>query len=523
MAKLSKKDMDKLTYLWKDENKIEWIQTFLKIVDKSGKTVPFKLTQEQKDFVDGLDLENIVDKTRQLGISSVVIGLAIRLCVVKPNSSCLLASHDQKSCNAIFDKLKSQFASLPDFIKPKTIANNRAEIKMVNGSTITCSVAGNNDLCRGNTLQFCHLSELAFWKNASKHLNSITQAMGTDSTLIIESTPNGVNLFHDLYMGAKNKENSFKCFYYNWINGGQLFTKKYIEAMQRYHAVHNKDLEQTDLDEEELDLQKIGATLRQLTWRRMTISKTSLEQFHQEYSSYDTEGFLLSGDSVFDSKRVNEALMALKINKTKHLPIKAITDLPIILKQHYGKSFFMWDIPKYGEHYSIGMDASEGLGQDSHCIEVFDSNMVQVAEFINNKIKPWLMAEILDCIGRYYNKGLICVERASGGLSILARMRADFHYMGLVKFKSFDNFNKIVWNLGFDTNLKTKSLVVNDFLEMFDKRLMVIKSERILQEMQVFVSHDNGSMGALVGSHDDTIMSVCMAIVSHKSKVHYKW
>ena len=57
----------KLEWLWRDENKIEWIETFIKIVDKNGDTVPFILTPEQRDFVNGLKSKNLVLKSRQLG------------------------------------------------------------------------------------------------------------------------------------------------------------------------------------------------------------------------------------------------------------------------------------------------------------------------------------------------------------------------------------------------------------------------------------------------------------------------
>lgn len=519
---MTKKDMDTIKWLWKDENKIAWIQSFLTIVDKCGKTVKFLLTQEQKDFVNGLSSENIISKSRQLGLSSIAIALSIRQCIIYPNSSCLLASHDQKSCNAIFDKLKQQFNSLPNFIKPKTIANNRAEIKMINGSKITCNVAGNIPIGRGSTYSLVHLSEFAFFKNADKHLNSITQAMGSNSTLIIESTSNGVNLFHDLYFASKNKENSFKCFFFNWINGGTLFKEKYIESVKRYKAIYNKDLELEDLDEEEKDLIKIGASYPQLTWRRMTISKTSLEEFHQEYPSTDIESFLMTGSSVFDNRRVSEAIMAIKANKTKPLDKKSITDLPIILKNLYGKSLFMWDIPKVGMKYSIGCDLSEGLGQDYHDIEIYDNDMVQVGQFYNNKIKPYEMAEIINELGRYFNKALLCIERASGGLSVIERLRMDYKYMNMMKYKSFDEFNRPKMTIGFDTNAKTKSLIINDFLELFDKKLMVIKSERTLGEMQTFVAKDN-KMGAINGSHDDSVVSTALCIQAHKQKFQYKW
>ncbi|HCL4448326.1 TPA: terminase [Clostridium botulinum] len=512
---ISKENARKLKWLWQDENKIDWIQSFIKIVNKEGKTVPFILTQEQRQFVEGLEAENIVLKSRQLGLSVVSIALAIRQCIVYPNSCCLLVSYDQKSCNAVFGKLKQQFNSLPKWLKPETEANNRQEIKMCNGSKITCVTAGNKELSRGDTLQFIHLSEFAFWKNPDKHLNSITQAIGTGATLIIESTANGVNLFHDLYFKSKNKENSFKPYFFNWIDGGSLFKKKYKEAVKRYKAINNKNLIENDLDDEEKELLKLGASMEQLTWRRMTISKTSLEQFHQEYPSTDVEAFIISGNSVFDNKKVSQALTNIKNNKTKYIKKENIIGLPSLLQQHIGRSFFIYQIPKAGKRYYIGADLSEGVGQDYSVIEVLDKNGEQVAEFYNNKIKPYKMSEIINCIGHYYNYALLTIEKASGGHSVIERLRYDLKYMNMTKYKSYDQFNKLIWNVGFDTNSKTKSLIINDLIELFEKNQLKINSERLLQEMQVFVS-ENGKMGAISGSHDDSVMSMALAIVSIK-------
>ncbi|NFQ02760.1 terminase [Clostridium sporogenes] len=512
---ISKENARKLKWLWQDENKIDWIEAFIKIVNKEGKTVPFILTDEQRQFVEGLEAENIVLKSRQLGLSVVSIALAIRQCIVYPNSCCLLVSYDQKSCNAVFGKLKQQFNSLPKWLKPQTEANNRQEIKMVNGSKITCVTAGNKELSRGDTLQFIHLSEFAFWKNPDKHLNSITQAIGTGATLIIESTANGVNLFHDLYFKSKNKENSFKPYFFNWIDGGSLFKKKYKEAVKRYKAINNKNLIENDLDDEEKELLKLGASMEQLTWRRMTISKTSLEQFHQEYPSTDVEAFIISGNSVFDNKKVSQALTNIKNNKTKYIKKENIIGLPSLLQQHIGRSFFIYQIPKAGKRYYIGADLSEGVGQDYSVIEVLDKNGEQVAEFYNNKIKPYKMSEIINCIGHYYNYALLTIEKASGGHSVIERLRYDLKYMNMTKYKSYDQFNKLIWNVGFDTNSKTKSLIINDLIELFEKNQLKINSERLLQEMQVFVS-ENGKMGAISGSHDDSVMSMALAIVSIK-------
>ncbi|CDI50386.1 bacteriophage terminase [Clostridium tetani 12124569] len=467
---ISKANAKKLKYLFQDGNEKDFIRAFIKIVNKDTKTVPFVLTKEQESFVEGLEKFNIVLKSRQLGLSVVTVALSIRQCIVYPNSCCMLVSHDQKSCNAIFDKLKQQFNSLPKWLKPEQIANNRQEIKLKNGSKITCVCAGNKDVGRGDTLHLVHLSEFAFWKMQKKQLNSITQALAPDGRLIIESTANGLNYFHDLYFQAKNGENSYKSFFFNWINGSSLFKKDYANSVEIYKSRNNgKTLSKNELDDEEKELVSLGAAVEQLMWRRLKVSSTGLDAFKQEYPSTDIEAFISTGNSVFDNKRITEVERAIVHNKTKYISKEKIIDLPMILKNHYGKSFFMWVFPTFWEKYYIGADLSEGVGKDYSVIEVLDKDGEQVAEFRNNKIKPYKIAEIINAIGLYYNKALITVEKASGGHSVIERLRYDLQYMNMTKYKSYDQFNRVVWNVGFDTNNKTKSLIINDLLSYLKK------------------------------------------------------
>lgn len=520
---LSIENAKKLKLLWEDKNKIHWIESFIKIVNKDTKAVPFTLTQEQKEFVEGLEKFNIVLKSRQLGLSVVTVALSIRQCIVYPNSCCLLVSHDQKSCNAIFDKLKQQFNSLPKWLKPQEMANNRQEIKLKNGSKITCVCAGNKEVGRGDTLHLVHLSEFAFWKMPDKQLNSITQALAPEGKLIIESTANGLNYFHDLYFQAKNRENSYKSFFFNWIDGSSLFKKDYIKAVGTYKTRNGKLLEENELDDEELMLKDLGATMEQLMWRRLKVASSGLEAFHQEYPSTDLEAFISTGSNVFSNKKIDEVEKAIIHNKTTYIPKDNIMDLPQLLKLHYGKSFFIWKIPVIREKYYIGCDLSEGVGQDYSVIEVFNKDGEQVAEFYNNKLKPYEMAEIINAIGHYYNKGLITVEKASGGHSAIERLRYEYHYMNMSKYKSYDNFNRLVWQVGFDTNNKTKSLIINDFVELFETGQLKINSRRLLQEMKIYEISENGRMGASGTGHDDTVMATALAIVSIKNPFYYNF
>ena len=524
---LSLENAKKLEWLWREENKIEWIEAFIKIANKNGDIVPFILTPEQKAFIQGLERENIVLKSRQLGLSVCAVALSIRECVVKENATCVLVSHNQSSTNAIFDKLKQMFFSLPKWLQPELITNNRQALTFANGSSIVCLTAGNKDVGRGSTYTgIIHLSEFAFWKNPERQLKSIMQAMGGEnSKLIIESTADGFNKFSELYFQSKNGENTFKPFFFNWINGRTLFQDQYKMAVEKYESGHNgKMLTYEELDSTERNLvDNHGMTLEQAIWRRQKIATEGEDTFKVEFPSTDEEAFLVTGSSVFDTTRIASYVTSIRSNNIKPIPKDNIIGLPALLRNSYGQALKIWDMPVRKMKYYMGVDVAEGLGgvRDSSTICVLDQNARQVAEYKSNKIKPYEFADIVDSLGRYYNKALLTIEKASGGHSVIERLRYDKHYMNMTKYKTYDEFKRTVWTVGFDTNAKTKSIAINDAREWFDKGLVDINSIDLLEEMKTFVASESGSMNAVSGSHDDLVSAFWLCIAGMKSNVWY--
>lgn len=522
---ISKENARKLQWLFADEHKAEWISTFIKIADKSGNIVPFCPTDEQKYLIDNLEHMNIINKSRQLGISVITVAMSIRECVIHPNSCCVLISHNQSSTNAIFDKLKQQFFSLPEWIRPKLLTNNRQALTFANGSSITCMTAGNKDCGRGSTINsVCHLSEFAFWKNQETQLKSIMQAVSSSATVIIESTSNGFNPYSELFLQARNGENDFKPFFFNWINGKSLFLDQYEQSKKLYLASHNNVMLTEDgYDDEEKELAKLGMTPEQAIWRRGKITISGLDGFHQEFPSTPQESFVATGSSVFDSKRVCSMLSAIVEKNIKPKSLNQIVGIPQLLRQYVPKSLSIWEIPKSAMKYYIGVDVSEGLGgkRDYSTMFVMDSNGKQVAEFKNNSVKPYVFADLVECMGLWYNKALLTVEKASGGHSVIERLRYEKHYMNMTKYKTYDEFKRTVWNVGFETTQKSKSIAINDAREWFDKGMVDINSRALLEEMKVFVAKDNGSMNAVSGSHDDLISSFWLCIQGYKSGFYY--
>ncbi len=522
---ISKENAKKLKWLFADEHKAEWIETFIKIADKSGKIVPFKPTDEQRYLIDNLEHMNIISKSRQLGCSVISVAMSIRECVIHSNSCCVLISHNQSSTNAIFDKLKQQFFSLPEWLRPKLLTNNRQALTFANGSSITCMTAGNKDCGRGSTYNaIVHLSEFAFWKNQETQLKSIMQAVSSSATVIIESTSNGFNPYSELFLQARNGENDFKPFFFNWINGRSLFKDQYKQATKLYLASHNnKMLTEDEYDDEERELVKIGMTPEQAIWRRGKIAISGVDGFHQEFPSTPQESFVATGSSVFDSKRICSLLVAITEQKIKPKTLNQLVGLPVMLRQYIPKSLSIWEVPKSGMRYYIGVDVSEGLGgkHDYSTMFVMDNNGKQVAEFKNNSVKPYVFADLLNCIGRWYNKALLTVEKASGGHSVIERLRYEHKYMNMTKFQTYDEYKRTIWKVGFETTQKSKSIAVNDAREWFDKGLVDINSCDLLEEMKVFVAEDNGSMNAVSGSHDDLISAFWLCIQGYKGGLYY--
>jgi hypothetical protein len=495
-----------------------WIESFLQIANKEGKIVPFRLNELQSDFIKNIDKYNIILKSRQLGFSVLMTAYSLWIATTQPHSTCLLMSYSIDSATGIFEKLKQMYWTIPKPLRPALINNNKKELKFVNGSRIIVATCGNKDVARGLTLKFAHLSEVAFMKDTiEKQLLAIEQALVPDGKIVLESTANGMNYFHELWQKAKNGENMYKPYFANWYENKSMFEKDYDNAVKIWKNRNGILLTKGELDAEELDLMSKGATIEQLIWRRLKIANSSLEQFRQEFPATDTEAFLVTGNNIFDSAKILERLRYLP----KPIGRNKLNDLSSVLKRYLNKSLFIWEKSKIDMKYYIGVDSGEGVGQDYSVIEVFSDEGVQVAEFRDNKIAPHQFAEVVYEIAKYYNYAYLVVEKASAGHTIVSKLRYDYKYKNMHKHKEYDARGRAKKKVGFVTNSKTKTLLINGLREKFEEGQILINSKYLLEEMKVFIASGE-KMGAIRGRHDDAVMATAMALLGMDTGIWYK-
>lgn len=497
-----------------------WIETFCKIVNKQGKLVPFKLNPQQKDLVQNMGKYSCVLKSRQLGITSVSCAMSCWYALNNANVHCILVSYSMESVSVIFDKLKQIYDSLPSQIKLKEVANNRSMLKFSNNSKVTVCTLGSKEISRGSSLAYAHISEIAFAKQdmVSKQILAIEQALLPNAKIVLESTANGLNEFYNIYQKAENKESLYDGYFYNWIDDEIMFADEYKAFTKRYKALRGAELTVDELEPIEQTYYGMGATLQQLMWRRLKIANSSEEQFKQEYPASPIESFITTGNNLFNAEKLQ-----LEFNQRKS--IKRLTDiptLPTVLKPYIRSYLTVWEEPKRDMDYFCGIDASEGIGQDYSVIDIYDSDASQVAQFRSNKVQPYEIANIANELCRYYNKALIVCEKASGGHIILDRLRNTYSYVGLYKSKMYDEKGRKFKKIGFINSSKSKPILINNFVEMWENNDMFIRSTATLNEMKTYV-FSNGSMNAERSKNDDCVIASALAIHGILHGVKYKW
>ena len=141
-------------------------------------------------------------------------------------------------------------------------------------------------------------------------------------------------------------------------------------------------------------------------------------------------------------------------------------------------------------------------------------------EWRSNKVKPYEFAELTYKIACWYNKGLLIVEKASAGHTVVDKVRHDFHYVNMFKYRTYDQKKgKAQRKVGWETNSKSKPIMISDMQEWFETGQCLVNSKQLLQEMKFFELVD-GSMKAVSG-HDYSVMAYAMALQGLKSGQYY--
>jgi hypothetical protein len=417
---------------------------------------------QEKALNDLVDFDlNIILKSRQMGISTLVSAYSLWLMTFFNDKNILCISITQETAKEIVTKVRFANDNLPPWLKVQCVEDNRLSLRLKNGSQIK-AVSSAGTAGRSAALSLLVIDEAAFIDNIEEIWLSAQYTLSTGGRAIVLSTPNGVgNFFHKTWVAAEAGENKFNTISLPW-------------------NLHPE---------------------RDQAWRDKQTELSGVKGAAQECDC----DFSTSGNQVV-------SVDTLEFYKKTHV-------VEPIEKRGATQDLWIWQRPDYSKNYMVVADCARGDGADYSAFHVFDvDTLEQVAEY-KGQITTKDYGNLLVTISTEYNNALLVIENNNIGWASLQQV-IDRNYPNLY-YSSSDlkvvdiersYSNKINSSEkkavpGFTTTNVNRQLIINKMESFFRERQIIIHSIRLYEELMVFIW--NGAKAeAMKGYNDDLVMSL---------------
>lgn len=453
---------------------VYFMKHYVKIQHPIRGTIFFDLYDFQEETLQAFhDYKfNIILKSRQMGISTLVAAYSLWLMVFHKDKNILLISLKQDDAKEVITKVRFANENLPTWLKVRCLEDNRLSLKLENGSTIKAASTTKKSGV-GQALSLLIIDEAALIDEADELWTSAQPTLSTGGNAIILSTPRGVgNWFHKMWVGSEE--------------GG---TEEQKTGKNGFHPVKLP----WDLHPD-----------RDLEWRRIEGEKQgNAKKAAQEFDC----DFIATGENVI------ELAIVEWYKKSKQRPPVDVRGID--------KGLWVWEFPDYSHTYIVSADVARGDGSDysaAHVIDVSLPTPTQVAEY-KGQLGTKDFGNFLVALATEYNNALLIVERENIGWSTIQTI-IDREYKGLfysssdLKYvdvqrqlsnKFYSEEKKLV--PGFSTNIKTRPLVISHLEQFFREKSIDVFSSRTLAELDTFI-WKNGKAQAMDGYNDDLTMAL---------------
>ena len=420
---------------------------------------------------------SIVNKSRQLGISTLVAGYALWTMIFNKDKTVLCIATKQETAKGMVEKVQFMYNNLPSWLRgnQKPISDNKLSLKLSNNSQIVATSAA-SDAGRSYAVSLLLIDEAAFIEGIDKIYTSIKPTIATGGGIIALSSPNGIgNWFHKMYTEAQIGKNDFKPIELKW-----------------------------DLHPDRVAPVDAG-------WEDRERANMSPREFAQEYDC----DFLGSGNSVVEAD-----ILSFYEQTYIQDPIE---------RRFMGGDFWIWQYPDYSKSYIVCADVARGDGSDYSAFHIIDvETCEQVAEY-KSQIGTREFGHMLVSVASEWNNALLVPENANIGWdvinTIIEKGYQNLHYsprtygeMNIDKWMDKMDNNQTV--PGFTMSQKTRPLVISKMESYIRDRHFIFRSKRLLEELRVFI-WQHGKAQAQNGYNDDLVMSAGIGLFTRDTGIKF--
>ena len=428
----------------------------------------FNLYDYQEDTIREFESRDyaIVNKARQIGLSTLTAGYSLWLMMFHDDKNVLVIATKQDVAKNLVTKVRIMHQNLPIWLRGNCEEDNKLSLRFANGSQIK-AVASSPDAGRSEALSLLIMDEVAHIDPptlADDIWTAASSTLATGGKAILLSTPNGMgNFFHKTWVGAQEDSNGFYPIFLDW----------------RVHP---------DRDQ---------------AWRDDQTKKMGEQEARQEHDA----DFIASGNTVIDGDLIQF--------------YRQTFEKPPQWKRGFDNGIWVWEPADYGKSYMVVADVARGDSADKSAFHVIElESVTQVCEY-KGEIGTKEFGAMLFSIATEYNDALLVVENSGVGWSVLQEV-IDRDYRNL--FYMEDDYKFVDPSIpqerkhkrrvierrkvpGFTTSVRTRPLVISRIDEYMRDNSVVIQSRRTMEELEVFIW--NGSKAeAMAGYNDDLVMAL---------------
>lgn len=511
-------------------------------------------------------------KSRQLGCSTFARAFALFWLGVHDGlqGACILDTDLNKE--AARREVVSMIENLPRTVKfPRIKSQNRYGITLENGSKLNFLAAGNkagrsnNALGASLGLNFVIASEMCSWGNVAgvEALKPSLSKTFPNRLYIWESTARGVNLWSDMWEEAKEDDLTQKTTFLGWWSRTDQRLKKGTPLYEKYAApeLTAKEIERIN---EVRERYGVEIDMEQLAWFRQTVDPSQLLDADesedplktQEQPWTEDEAFQITGSQFFASSRLTQA-MATTVSADYQC-----------YKFFHGADFFhtriekarslreaqlkIWEEPVDDAVYVLAADPAYGHSAENNnsAIQVmrcYADRLEQVAEFADSETPTSQFAWVIGALCAYYSIGPnytykntveVIIEINGPGEAVLnafkelknivnaPHLRIEAAERGVKNM--FQNVRQYMYQrsdsynagsaLQWITNGQRKEAIMERMRDFFYSEILIIRSQAVINEMQVIV-RDGDAIAAPGMKRDDRTIAMAMAIRAWEDKI----
>jgi len=438
-------------------------ENYMKIVSLDDGLVNFKLRDYQREMLYAMRDNRYCafNLSRQSGKSITVCAFLLWYILYndEPKEVAILANKGD-TAREILGRIQTAYMHLPLWLQQGVTVWNKGSFELENGCKIIAA-ATSSDNVRGHSISICYLDECAFIDNYDEFFASVfpTISSGSDTKIIMTSTPKGLNHFYKTVKLGKEGKNGYHVIEVPW------------------HRVPGRDDD----------------------WRIKTLQALDgdEEKFNQEFNIQflGSSGTLISG-----------------------WKLKELVEQKPVMRNDDGLAQFK--LPEKDHMYVIIADVARGKGLDYSAFSVIDITSMpydQACVFRSNNILVADYADVIHQTARMYNNAWILVEINDIGEQAAWALQNDFEYENLMLTELGGKSGKKITggfggsgkDLGIRTTRPVKMTGCSMLKMLIEQNQLIVNDINTISELTTF-SRKNNTYEAEPGCNDDLVMGLVL-------------